>query len=210
MLITRNTCRLVDVSGHYHLWCVKSLCGFPKSSKPRLRTWKWRLPSKKWSVWRDTIGQRAGLKDGRLKLDLPGFPEDFWTFIIYISFIFRSYTDILFIQLCTYMFFTHVLFFCQSNSNYHIQKPEPTHWTCLWKLCWPGVWMAWSSGWSAGRGSVYRLDRFGRRGEGVLVPDFCSLEEPQSSTCIHFGRVAWLEESKFLCLWFRWIFTSHR
>lgn len=56
----------------------------------------------------------------------------------------------------------------------------------------------WAKSWAKGRGSVYRLDRFGRRGEGVLVPDFCSLEEPQSSTCIHFGRerqdVSWLPD----------------
>jgi len=42
----------------------------------------------------------------------------------------------------------------------------------------------------AGRGSVYRLDRFGRRGEGVLVPEFCRLEEPKSRLCIQVGTAA--------------------
>ena len=55
---------------------------------------------------------------------------------------------------------------------------------------------------ATGRGSVYRLDQFGRRGEGVLVPDFCCLEEPESSSCIHFGTEAWktaffLEQGSF-------------
>ena len=76
-----------------------------------------------------------------IELDLPwGFPEDFWRFV------FHLYTFHLYFVHMTYLQirfnYAHTCFscisFCQSNSNYP-SKPEPTHWTCIWKLCWPSA-----------------------------------------------------------------------
>lgn len=83
---------------------------------------------------------KSWAKGRKIEIGFAGFSRGFLNIyhlhFIYISFIYRH---IIHTIMHIYMFFTHVLFFCQSNSNYHIQKPEPTHWTCLWKLCWPGV-----------------------------------------------------------------------
>ena len=54
----------------------------------------------------------------------------------------------------------------------------------------------WATSWTKGRGSVYRLDRYGHRGEALLLPSFCRVEEPELSVYVetNHGRQAtsWL------------------
>ena len=54
----------------------------------------------------------------------------------------------------------------------------------------------WASSWSKGRGSMYRLDRFGKRGEALLLPSFCRVEEPEIPMYVETGHgrqdISWL------------------
>ncbi|CAK9090228.1 Putative ankyrin repeat protein RF_0381 [Durusdinium trenchii] len=45
----------------------------------------------------------------------------------------------------------------------------------------------WRTHWEQGRGSVYQIEHFGLRGEGVLVPDFVCLEKPLEGPSLWWG-----------------------
>ena len=46
----------------------------------------------------------------------------------------------------------------------------------------------WASSWTKGRGSIYRLDRYGHRGESLLLPNFCRVEEPDLGVHLETGH----------------------
>ena len=55
----------------------------------------------------------------------------------------------------------------------------------------------WASSWTKGRGSIYRLDRYGYRGESLLLPSFCRVEEPDLG--VHLETEHGRQDTSWLC-----------